>query len=111
QHDRLSDLYETTLKKSPEFPASLTPPPADGAKSADLDAQKIGNENQWLRGELRKSFLPANTELAALGSARGTAVRDALLTNSSSDRARVFLTTNETGEDNKGAVRLELKLR
>ncbi|HEY2837375.1 MAG TPA: DUF748 domain-containing protein [Rhizomicrobium sp.] len=111
QHDRLSDLYETTLKKSPEFPASLTPPPSDSAKSADQDAQKTGNENQWLRSELRKSFLPPNIELAALGSARGTAVRDALLTNSGIDPARVFLTTNQTGEDNKDTVRLELKLR
>ena len=111
RHDRLSDLYETTFKKSPEFPANLTPPPADGAKPADQDAQKTANENQWMRGELRKSFLPPNTELAALGSARGTAVRDALLGKSTIDPARVFLTTNETGEDNKDAVRLELKLR
>ena len=109
QHDRLSDLYETTLKKSPEFPAA--PPPPDGAKPADQEQQNLVRENQWMRGELRKSFLPPNAELAALGSARGTAVRDALLTNTSIDPARVFLTTNETGEDNKDTVRLELKLR
>jgi len=109
QHDRLSDLYEATLKKSPEFPTS--PPPSDGAKPGDQEQQKLVSENQWMRGELRKSFLPANAELATLGSARGTAVRNALLTNSSIDPARVFLTTNETGEDNKDTVRLELKLR
>jgi hypothetical protein len=109
QHDRLSDLYETILKKSPEFPAA--PPPPDGAKAADQDRQNLVRENQWMRGELRKSFLPPNAELAALGSARGTAVRDALLAKASIDPARVFLTTNEVGEDNKDTVRLELKLR
>ena len=45
------------------------------------------------------------------GSARGTAVRDALLAKGSIDPARVFLTTNEVGENNKNTVRLELKLR
>src|SRR5262249_29574558 len=109
QHDRLSDLYETTLKKAPEFPAP--PPPADGAKPADADQQKLISENQWLRSELRKSFLPPNTALAALSSARATDVRDRLFTNTAIDPARVFLTTNETGEATKDAVRLELKLR
>jgi hypothetical protein len=54
---------------------------------------------------------PPNTELAALGSVRGTAVRDALLAKGGIDPTRVFLTTNEVGEDNKETVRLELKLR
>ena len=40
QHDRLSDLYEATLKKSPEFPAALTPPPSGTVKPADQEQQK-----------------------------------------------------------------------
>jgi len=109
QHDRLSDLYEATLKKSPEFPAAHAP--ANTTKAADQEQQKLAFENQWMRGELRKSFLPPNTELAALGSTRGTAVRDALLAKGTIDPARVFLTTNDAGEEAKGTVRLELKLR
>ena len=111
QNDRLSSLYEDKLKKSPEFPDNLPPAPADPAKPLDADQQKEANENQWMRAELRKAFQPGNAELAALGSARGTAIRDALLAKGGIDPARVFLTTNETGEDTKNSVRLELKLR
>jgi uncharacterized protein involved in outer membrane biogenesis len=111
QNGRLSDLYEDRLKKSPQFPDTLPPAPSDPAKPLDADQQKLANENLWMRAELRKAFQPGNAELATLGSARGTAIRDALLAKGSIDPARVFLTTNEAGEDVKNGVRLELKLR
>jgi hypothetical protein len=113
QHDRLEDLYRSKLGKRPAFPETL---PALDAKPAadqplpDADRQREMQETIWLRGELRNAVLPSNTELAALGSARATAVRDALLAKGDIDPARVFLVTGQTATVMNGATRLELKL-
>ncbi|HET7085255.1 MAG TPA: DUF748 domain-containing protein [Rhizomicrobium sp.] len=110
QHDRLTDLYRARLGKRPAYPESLPaldvkPPPPDA------DKQRQMQESIWLRGELRSAFLPANAELAALGSARATAVRDALLAKGDIDPMRVFLVTGQGGSASEGHVRLELKLK
>ena len=114
QHDRLTDLYRAKLGKRPAFPESLPaletkapmsqPPP-------DADAQRQMQEILWMRGELRSAFMPSNPELAGLGSARATAVRDALLAKGEIDPARVFLAGGQAGSVTDGQVRLELKLR
>jgi uncharacterized protein involved in outer membrane biogenesis len=115
QHDRLEDLYRSKLGKRPAFPESLpaldTKPAAAGQPQPDADQQREMQETIWLRGELRNAFQPSNAELAMLGSARATAVRDALLAKGDIDPARVFLVTGQTGSAKDGHVRLELKLR
>ncbi len=114
QHDRLTDLYRAKLGKRPAFPESL---PALDAKAPagqpppDADQQRQMQESIWMRGELRNVFLPSNAELVALGSARATAVRDALLAKGDIDPARVFLAGGQAGAVADGQVRLELKLR
>jgi len=115
QHDRLEDLYRSKLGKRPTFPETL--PPLDtkllaaGQPPPDADQQRQKQEIVWMRGELRNAFLPSNPELAALGSARATAVRDALLAKGDIDPARVFLVTGQAANASSGYVRLELKLR
>ncbi|HEX2761460.1 MAG TPA: DUF748 domain-containing protein, partial [Rhizomicrobium sp.] len=114
QHDRLEDLYRSKLGKRPAFPQDLPAldfKPAAGQPQPDADQQREMQETIWLRGELRNAFMPSNAELAALGSARATAVRDALLAKGDIDPARVFLVTGQAGSANEGHVRLELKLR
>jgi hypothetical protein len=114
QHDRLEDLYRSKLGKRPAFPEALPAldiKPAAGQPQPDADQQREMQETIWLRGELRNAFQPSNAELAALGSARATAVRDALLAKGDIDPARVFLVTGQTGSANDGHVRLELKLK
>ena len=114
QHDRLEDLYRSKLGKRPAFPESLPAldaKPAAGQPQPDTDQQRQMQETVWLRGELRNAFMPSNADLAALGSARATAVRDALLAKGDIDAARVFLVTGQTGSASDGHVRLELKLR
>jgi len=115
QHDRLEDLYRSKLGKRPAFPDALPPldtkPAAAGQAPPDADQQRQKQEIVWMRGELRNAFLPSNPELAALGSARATAVRDALLAKGDIDPARVFLVTGQAANASSGHVRLELKLR
>jgi hypothetical protein len=105
QHDRLQALFKLRFRKEPNFPADQT------AASGHVGAQqrKIA-EAQWLRVELRKSFAPTQKELEALGTARGTAIRDALA-KEGIDPLRLFLSSDApiTGRDNR--ERFELKLR
>ena len=63
-----------------------------------------------MRGELRSAFMPSNPELAGLGSARATAVRDALLAKGDIEPGRVFLVTGQAATAMNGGARLELKL-
>jgi hypothetical protein len=113
QHDRLEDLYRSKLGKRPAFPESLPAldaRPAAGQPAPDADQQRQMQETIWLRGQLRNAFMPTNAELAALGSARATAVRDALLAKGDIDAARVFLVTGQAATAMNGVARLELKL-
>jgi hypothetical protein len=112
QHDRLEDLYRAKLGKKPAYPDY----PADALKTApgakpdaSDDDRRALLESQWLRGELLKSFMPSNDELAALGTARANAVRGALLADGSVDPARVFMSAGVTEADNEDHVRMELK--
>jgi hypothetical protein len=110
-------LYKTKFGKKPTFPEQLVPPPPDAkpgdAKPADAntDDQQTIAETGWMRGELRKAFLPSNAELAALGSARASAVRDALTAGGTVDPARIFLTTGQAPTPQANAVRFELQLK
>lgn len=113
QHDRLADLYRAKLGKKPAFPVFSADDlkAAPGAKpDASDDDRRTLLESQWLRGEMRQSLMPGNAELAALGTARATAVRNALLADGSSvDPARIFMVANMTETINEGHARMELK--
>jgi len=113
QHDRLEDLYRAKLGKRPAYPDFTADQlkTAPGAKpDASDDDRKSLLETQWLRGELRKSFMPSNAELTALGTARATAVRNALLADGSSvDPTRVFMSAGMTETASEGHSRMELK--
>jgi hypothetical protein len=82
-----------------------------GATKADEKLDRLKQENIWMRGEVVNTFLPTDAELAGLGQARATAVRDALLAKGDIDAARVFLAAAASGSLTDGHVRLELKLR
>jgi hypothetical protein len=112
QHDRLVDLYRAKLGKKPALPdfAADALKTAPGAKpDASDDDRRTLLESQWLRTELRKSFMPSNAELAALGTARANAVRTALLADGSVDPARVFMSADATESADSGHSRMELK--
>jgi Domain of Unknown Function (DUF748) len=111
RHDRLEDLYRARLGKRAAYPDALPPLASATTPAPDEKQQRAMQETLWLRSELRPAFLPGDPELVALGSARATAVRDALLAKGDIDPARVFLVTGETGTTNGDHVRLELKLR
>ncbi len=114
-HARLRDLYRARLGKKPAFPDDLAAPTTP-AKGDDQDALKDRDrrklqEADWMRAQLRNAFLPSNAELAKLGSARATAVRDALLADGGVDPARVFMATEMAETPSEGHARLELRLR
>ena len=114
QHDRLEDVYRAKLGKRaeyPEFPPEALKAGATATPPLDESDQRTLLETQWLRAELRKAFAPTNAQLAALGLARATAVRDALLADKSVNPERVFLATALTATPTDGHSRLELKLK
>ena len=113
-HDRLEDIYRTKMGKRAVFPDF--PPEALKAVTApkpdiDDDERRTILETQWLRSQLRTVYAPSSAQLTALGSARATAVRDALLMDGSIDPARVFMATAMTVTPMDGHSRLELKLK
>lgn len=114
RHDRLEDLYSAKLGKDPEFPEF--PPEAlkagaNATPKRDEDDQQTFLEAEWMRTQLRPAFAPSQAELAALGLARATAVRDALLAGQGIDPGRVFLATALAATATDGHSRLELKLK
>jgi uncharacterized protein involved in outer membrane biogenesis len=114
QHDRLEDVYRAKVGKKPvypEFPPEALKAGATATPPLDESGQRTLLETQWLRTELRKAYAPANAQLAALGLARATAVRDALLADKSVNPERVFLATALTASATDGHSRLELKLK
>jgi hypothetical protein len=114
QHDRLEDVYRAKLGKRPdypEFPPEALKAGATATPPLDESDQRTLLETQWLRTELRKAYAPTNAQLAALGLARATAVRDALLADKSVNPERVFLATALTASATDGHSRLELKLK
>jgi hypothetical protein len=111
-HDALEDLYRAKLGKRPEFP-EYTPEQlkaAPGMKpDADDDDRQAVLETRWLREQLRPAFAPNAAQLAELGAARATAVRNAVLADGTIDPARVFTQTSATATSAEGHSRLELK--
>src|SRR6202007_3271860 len=106
--DRLDDLYRAKLGKKPAFPDfpadALKVAPGAKPDASDGDHRTL-LEIQWMRGELLKSFMPSTAELAALGTARATAVRNALLADGSVDAARVFMSAGMSEAANEGHAR------
>ena len=112
QHDRLEHLYRKKIGKRPAYPEfspdTLQAVAKDQPKLSDDDRRTIA-EAQWLRAQLRTAFAPSGTELAALGTARATAIRTALLADGKVDPARVFVVNDLKAAPADGHSRLELK--
>jgi hypothetical protein len=114
QHDRLKDVYRAKSGKKPaypEFPPEALKAGATAKPPLDEGDQRTVLETEWLRAQLRTAFAPSAAQLAALGLARATAVRDALLADKSVDPGRVFMATALTAAPMDGHSRLELKLK
>ena len=103
RYDRLKALFKARLGRKPNAPTPANP-------SKDGEVRKAG-EADWMRSELRTTFLPSPAELTKLGAARAVAVRDALLSSGNIDPTRVFMATQATASTVGGQSRLELKLK
>lgn len=113
QHDDLEDVYEAKLGKSPAYPEFTADALKAVSDKSDLDEDDRRQilETQWLRAQLRTSFAPPSAQLAALGTARAQAIRDALLADGKIDPARVFLAGNLAATAASGHSRVELKIK
>ena len=113
QHDDLEDVYESKLGKSPAYPEFTLEALKAVSGNADLDEDDRRQllETQWLRAQLRTSFAPPSAQLAALGTARAQAIRDALLADGKIDPARIFLAGDLKAAAAGGLSRVELKIK
>lgn len=103
RYDRLKALFKARLGRKPDAPAPANPP-------KDGEARKAA-EADWMRSELRTTFLPSFAELTKLGATRAVAVRDALLSSGNIDPTRVFMATQAATSAVDGHSRLELKFK
>lgn len=115
RHDRLKDLYKAKRGSSPDFPETSDAVSAADRTAAEKDGiserdARRNREAALMADALRPEFLPTDAELAALGTARAEAVRDALLADAAIDPARVFLSTRQAVKAKDTAVRMELSL-
>ena len=112
RHDRLENLYSNRLGKDPEFP-EFSPDALKATPGATPDMDEGDRrtllESQWMREQLRPLFKPTEAQMAALGTARAAAIRDALLADGTVDPARVFLTTATGAAAADGHSRVALK--
>jgi hypothetical protein len=113
QHDDLEDLYESKLGKDPAYPEFSPEALKAVSGNADLDEDDRRQllETQWLRAQLRAAFAPSSAQLAALGTARAQAIRNALLADGKVDPARIFTATALKATAAGGHTRVELKIK
>lgn len=122
RYDRMKKIYKDRTGAKPEPPDFETglkdgsiPAPVDGSgEDADeldgSDARKY-LETDWMREELRPSFMPTDAELDELGMARARAVRDALLADGTVAPERVFTNTDLAVSAHENLARLELQIK
>jgi len=113
QHKDLLNLYASKLGKTPQYPDFSAEALKTASNQSDLseDGRREILETQWLRTQLRTTFAPSSTELAALGAARAKAIRDALLSDGKVDPTRVFMASDLTATVTDGRSRVELKIK
>jgi len=102
---RLRTMYRESTGSKPDIPDP--PKPAEGEPPVDLLEHAIA----FLEPGLKSAVSVPDEEVAALGTARAEAVRDALLGDGGVDPARVFIITGEAAELADGAVRMKLSLK
>jgi len=110
QADRLKAVYKAKFGKGPKFPEGEV---AKAGMLAGGEAKKEAAAAQvdWLLAELKPKFAPTDAELAALGQARASAVKEALLGEGVLDPGRVFLSTNATVKAKDDRVEMEIGVK
>lgn len=112
QLDAMESLYKVQFGSKPDIPkAEAVTESAEEAGWREKRAAKKSYEVDWLETQLIAKFQPTDAELAALGTARGEAVQDALLKDGTLDPTRVFLSTNAQLKAQDGKVRMELQMK
>lgn len=106
--DLLGDLYRQQFGSKPEFPEAAEPP--EGADRGEKKALREQARLDWLQSALLQRFQPSAGDLQALSRARADAIQGALLGGGELDPTRVFISTNRTGVEHEGQVRVELGL-
>lgn len=105
----LDDLYRQA------YGQKFTPPGdaegQDAGQAADQDAAQADPVIPLLETALRDKIVVGDNELFALATARATAIKQRLLTDTGIDPARVFLTAPAEGAASAAGVVLELALR
>jgi hypothetical protein len=112
QLDAMESLYKVQFGSKPDIPkAEAVTESAEEAGWREKRAAKKSYEVDWLETQLMAKFQPTDAELAALGTARGEAVQDALLKDGTLNPTRVFLSTNAQLKAQDGKVRMELQMK
>lgn len=113
QLDLLAAVYKKQTGSAAKLPAPAdvaAAPDAPAPSKAELKAQQLTLNIDYLRSELLKSIRVDDAEVQALAQARASAIQQILLTDTQIDPARVFLVANDKAKAQASAVRLELTL-
>jgi hypothetical protein len=103
---QLTSVYRKAYGADAGLPAAAAPPPGTAPVPDTLEA-RIARVEQAIRQRIQVS----DDDLYALGRARAEAVQAILLTDTSVDPGRVFLTSPADGKTRDGLVTMELALR
>ena len=118
RYDRLKRIYRDQTGTKPEPPDYKTQleegtieAPMDGEEQLEGGNARKYLETNWMREELRASFMPSDAELDELGAARAVAVRDILLADGTVAPERVFSNTDLMVAAFEESARLELEIK
>ena len=113
QLELLAAVYKKQTGGAAKFPTpaeAAAAPDVPAPSKADLKAQQLTLNIDFLRTELLKTIQVDDAEVQALAQARASAIQQVLLTDTQIDPARVFLVANNKAKAQANAVRLELTL-
>ncbi|MEO0908508.1 MAG: DUF748 domain-containing protein, partial [Pseudomonadota bacterium] len=118
RYDRMKRIYRDQTGTKPEPPDYKTQleegtieAPMDGEEQLEGGNARKYLESNWMREELRASFMPSDAELDELGAARAVAVRDILLADGTVAPERVFSNTDLMVSAFEESARLELQIK
>ena len=109
--DKLKALYKARFGKAPKFPDEAGVTKAGLFAGGEAKSAAHDSQIKWLETELRPKYAPTDLQLAELGQARASAVKEALLGDQGLAAERVFVNTGASVVAKDDKVQMELAVK